>query len=301
METNNLLFKIRNKANNIFDNFIFVIIFLSSILIGLETNFELVNAYAWWFHVCDMLFLSIFVIEVVIKLIAYSPKSYQYFTDPWNFFDFIIIVLSFLPYIISHGQQDTHAVAAFRIFRLVRAIRIIRVLRLIPKVKQLQEIVETLLKSIPSLFYVLVLLFILFYIYGVLGVFIFGHIDAAHFGNLPLAFLTLFECITGTWVELVDILIKDQHITYHILVPIYFISFYFLAGLIILNLFIGVIVTELSNIKEKQINQELIAGFQDDLDEQQNILLVDLQEQIKKINETFRKLQLSLDKQKGKG
>ena len=296
----NFFLDIRDKKHTGFDTFIFITILLSAVLIGFETDSWFAKQFHDLFHIADILILSIFIIEIVIKISAEGSKPWKYFLDPWNLFDFIIVVLSFLPYFLTHGQEDTHAFAAFRIIRLVRAVRVFRVVRVITHVKHLQILVETLIKSLPALFYVIMLLSILFYIYGVVGVFLFGQYDALHFGSLPISILTMFQCIAGGWVGIVDNLNVIKDIPHPSIIPIYFISFYFLAGLIILNLFIGVIVSELGAIKRDKEIEEIRKSFSDDLDSDSYILLLELEKNLNEANSTFKTLQLALDKQRGK-
>ena len=291
-----LLLKIRNKEPNPFDNFIFIVIIISSILIGIETDIYLFQQYQLTFHILDNIIILIFIIEIIIKMISFGKEPWKYFYDIWNLFDFVIVLLSFLPSILTNGQDDTHEIMTLRIIRLVRAIRIVRTLRIISHLRPLQIIVEALIKSLPSLSYVILLLGILFYIYGVLGVFLFGHYDPNHFGSLNYSILTLFECTAGSWVSLADDLLKINGITNTFLIPIYFISFYFIAGLIILNLFIGIIVTELSTIKEKKSQEDIIESFQDDLDIESNKIMSEIQKDVEKLNYKFKALQLSFDK-----
>jgi voltage-gated sodium channel len=296
----NILLKIRNKEHNNFDNFILIIILISAVLIGLETEPWLVNQFHYQFHIADIIILGIFIFEIIFKMIAQGLKPWKYFHDPWNLFDFIIVILSFLPYIVTHGQDDTHAFAAFRVIRLVRAVRVFRVFRVITHIKHLQILVETLIKSLPSLMYVIILLGIFFYIYSVIGVFLFGQYDQNHFGNLQSALLTMFECIAGSWTDIVDNLYQFKDMPHPWVIPYFFISFYFLAGLIILNLFIGIIVSELSSVKEAKIIAEIREGFIDDLDKESSNLLKKLEYQINDANSTLKALQISFDKNKEK-
>ena len=91
--------------------------------------------------------------------------------------------------------------------------------------------------------YVGMLLFIHFYIYAVLGTFLFGANDPGHFGTLGASLLTLFQVVTlEGWVDIM----KIQLVTLPGFgPPLYFISFIVVGGMIILNLFIGVIMNSM--------------------------------------------------------
>lgn len=298
-----LLHKIKNKEQNIFDNFIFIVIILSAVLLGFETDSDLYQNNIHFFHYFDIAILTIFIAEIIIKCLAQGKEPWKYFTDPWNLFDFGIVVFSILPYLLTHGQDDTHIIMVFRLLRLARALRVLRVFRLVTHLKPLQLIIETLIKSVPSIFYVLVLLGVWFYVYAILGVFLFGKHDIDKFGNLHSAFLTMFECATGDWTSTMTSLITmnakaNPPFVFSEFIPLYFISFYFMGGLIILNMFIGIIVSELQVTKLRLEREELRKHFEDDMDAGSSQLVKDLEVQIDGINETFRKLQIALDKNK---
>jgi voltage-gated sodium channel len=91
--------------------------------------------------------------------------------------------------------------------------------------------------------YVGMLLFIHFYIYAVIGTFVFGASDTDHFGDLGASLLTLFQVVTlEGWADIMRL----QMATSPGLGPqIYFISFIVVGGMIILNLFIGVIMNSM--------------------------------------------------------
>ena len=86
--------------------------------------------------------------------------------------------------------------------------------------------------------YIGLLLFILFYFFATIGNFLFGGNDPENFGNLGTALMTLFQILTlEGWVEIME----AQQGSFF--VPIYFIIFILLGTAIVLNLFIGVIMT----------------------------------------------------------
>lgn len=239
-----LLEKIRNRESNYFDNFILLVITFSSILIGFETNHELTQKYSFFFHIADVLVLYIFIFEVFFKWYAFYPKPWKYFSDAWNIFDFTIVLVSILP-VFLHNSINTEAVLILRVLRLAR---VFRVFRFISVLKPLQLLITTLLRSLPSMGYVALLILILFYVYGVIGVFLFEGSDPDHYGTLMTSLLTLFQTITGEgWPDLLSIQ-KEAGNTF--LASIYYVSFIVVGSMIILNLFIGVIVSELENLRE---------------------------------------------------
>jgi hypothetical protein len=254
--------KIRNRESNSFDNFILLVITVSSILIGLETNQELAGEYTGLFKTFDIIVLGIFIFEVLFKWRAFEYKIGDYFKDGWNIFDFSIVVLSLMPFILnlSVGAE------AILLLRVLRLARIIRIFRFISVLKPLQMLVSTLFRSLPSMGYVALLIMIMFYIYGVIGVFIFGESDPGQFGDLPTAILSLFQIITAEgWAESFYTQV-DAGKTLE--AAIFFISFIIVGSMIILNLFIGVIVSELESLRE------IDAKGKDQVDEHGHIVII---------------------------
>lgn len=76
----------------------------------------------------NYVFMGIFTVEAVLKLIA--MKSH-YFKDGWNVFDFVVVVMTILALIVANiealevdvSQQAT----------MIRILRILRVLRMFKK------------------------------------------------------------------------------------------------------------------------------------------------------------------------
>jgi voltage-gated sodium channel len=236
--------KIKNKENNWFENAIMLLIFISACLIGLETIPGLSSEMSHILHTVDNIIISIFVAEVFIKMYANKPTPFDYFKDAWNLFDFIIVALSILPWLF----EASSVVEAVIVFRLVRLTRVLRVLRFFSFVKPLQRLVNTLFQSLPSMSYVALIILILFYVYGIMGVFMFKVSDPEHYGDLSSAVLTLFQTITGEgWPDLLATQIENGNT---LIASIFYISFIVIGSMIILNLFIGVIVSELENIRE---------------------------------------------------
>lgn len=237
-----------------FQNFITAVILFAALLVGVETDPGLVAQFGTVLHILDKVVLGIFVIEIVLKLGAEGSKPWRYFRDPWNVFDFLIVVAVFLP---INSQYVT-------VLRLARLLRVLRLVRAVPR---LQVLVGALLKAIPSMGYVSLLLFMVFYVYGVGGVFMFGKNDPFRFGDLPTAFVTLFQVATAEeWVQTLNTqrygcdhfgyegqeAMCTQPMTFPVVAPLFFITFIMFGTMIILNLFIGVIMNSIEEAQNEQ-------------------------------------------------
>ena len=232
----------------IFKSSIIAIILLAGLTAGLETNPQIVSQYGTILHAIDRVIIAIFLIEVLLKLAAESPKPWRFFNKPWNLFDFTIVVVCLLPVAAEFAM----------VLRLARVLRVLRLITVLPK---LQLLVGALLKSIPSMGYVGLLLSIMFYIYGVSGVFFFGKADPAHFGSLGDALLTLCGVITlEGWTALMYDLLRGGSGVSTFKIVAYFLSFVLFGTMIMLNLFIGVIMNSMQEMNDEKSAARLTTG-----------------------------------------
>lgn len=238
----------RLRDANSFQTAIIGVIFVAGALVGIQTY----NVQDPAIDTLDSVVLGIFIIELAVKFIAEGKRPQMFFTDAWNVFDFIVVVVGVMP--IGGGG----AVTALRLVRLLRVLKLVRAL---PK---LRILVMGLLKSMSSIAYIGLLLVLLFYLYAVLGVIIFGANDPLTMGTLHIAFLTLFRCATlEDWTDVMYTAmygceeygyVGNEDICLHNsanpeLSVMYFVSFIILSSMMILNLFIGVITSSMTEAK----------------------------------------------------
>jgi voltage-gated sodium channel len=236
----------RIVSSNTFDWIITGVILLQAIALAIEAtpailsigkDLELLEAGT--FSIIQSLVIAIFIVEAALRLIAVYPRPQRYFKDPWNCFDFAIIILSVIP--IS-GQFST----------IARLVRLLRITRLVTKSNELRAIVSTLVRSIPSIFNILILLSILFFIYAIVGHHLFRNADPEHWSSFPTSLITLFQIITlEGWVNIMEPIVTGLGLIYWV----YFASFIVIGTFIIINLFISVIVRK-SEEAYKQVQRE---------------------------------------------
>ena len=249
-----------------FNRFIVATILLAGVVVGAQTytNFSQENALILTF--LDRLILIIFTLEASIKILGQGKNPFNYFKNPWNVFDFLIVAACLLEPFLNLG-------GAF--LPVLRLARILRVLRLVTAIPKLQLLVTCLLKSLPSMFYVSILLFLLFYIYGAMAVFLFGENDPIHFRNLQTSILSLFRVVTlEDWTDVMYINMYGSneygYTAYDLakwnptssgsplLGAVFFVSFVLIGTMIVLNLVIGVIMNSMDESNaEMSIKQEI--------------------------------------------
>jgi voltage-gated sodium channel len=238
---------------------ILALIVISGVLVGFETypQFHPTTEIGGMMQTVQSIILGLFVVEAAIKMIAFWPKPWRYFQNPWNIFDFAIIAICFLP-----GRPEYAMV-----FRMARLLRAVRLLTALPR---LQILVNALLRSIPSLGYVGILLLLHFYIYAVLGSFLFSENDPMRFGNLQRSMLTLFQVLTlEGWNDVLNTQMLGSAIGYSeewknsalgktavseaqpVAAAAFFVSFIMLGTMIMLNLFTGVIIGSMQEAEDK--------------------------------------------------
>ncbi|KAI1305813.1 Voltage-dependent calcium channel type D subunit alpha-1 [Halotydeus destructor] len=210
----------------------------------------------------NVIFSTVFAIEFVLKLFAFRFKNY--FGDPWNCFDCIIVFGSFID--ISYGWIAGPGSKGFSI-NFFRLFRVMRLVKLLARGEGIRTLLWTFVKSFQALPYVALLILLLFFIYAVIGMQVFGKIALDddteihrnnNFQTFFQAILVLFRSATGeSWQEIMMSCIADEEsvkcdensddfrankptcgsdIAY-----LYFISFYILCSFLIINLFVAVI------------------------------------------------------------
>ncbi len=244
----------RIVSHRIFRIFIMLLILLSAALTGIETYSSIAAPHRNLLHFIDYFIIWCFVAEIVLRILSLGNKPFDFFRDPWNVFDFLIVAICLVP------LGDTHYVAVLRIAR------VLRVLKMITYLPKLRLIIGALLKSIPSMGYVIVLLSLLFFVYGIMGSFMFGSEDPLHFGNLHLSLITLFKVLTlEGWTDILNVHLYTDDPGRGVPVEItsiwpfvYFVSFILIGAMIIMNLFIGVIMNSMEE-SQRELEQQLNA------------------------------------------
>ena len=132
------------------------------------------DTYLLVLETCNLVFVAIFTMEAILKLIAYGP-TYYFYID-WNKFDFAVVILS----LVSLGGTDELQLTALRI------IRVARLLRMIKSSKELQSLLQTLYLAMNNIANVALLFMLIIFTFAVAGMTLFGDIQQGHYGTLNL-------------------------------------------------------------------------------------------------------------------
>ena len=115
----------------------------------------------YYINVC---FTAIFIVEMLVKMAAFSLCGY--FEDGWNWLDFFIVIISVI------GLMDF--LPALKSLRALRALRALRPLRLVSRYPEMQLVVEAIFQAAPSILNVVLVLLLFWLVFGILGVQFFG-------------------------------------------------------------------------------------------------------------------------------
>uniref|UniRef100_A0A6I8P2P0 Voltage-dependent L-type calcium channel subunit alpha n=1 Tax=Ornithorhynchus anatinus TaxID=9258 RepID=A0A6I8P2P0_ORNAN len=204
-----------------FEYLMFVLILLNTICLAMQ-HYGQSCLFKQAMNILNMVFTGLFTVEMILKLIAFKPKDY--FSDPWNVFDFLIVIGSIIDVILSETNSPpppspaptptpTNAEENSRIsITFFRLFRVMRLVKLLSRGEGIRTLLWTFIKSFQALPYVALLIVMLFFIYAVIGMQVFGKIalnDTTeinrnnNFQTFPQAVLLLFRCATGeAWQEI---------------------------------------------------------------------------------------------------
>lgn len=226
-----LLFK-KIDSSPVFQWAVIFVIVLSALLIGAKTHHlpsQAVQALA----ILDIVITLFFVIEIIIRFVAYQNKKH-FFKSGWNIFDTIIVIGSLVP----DGGSG---------ILLARLLRVFRVLRLVSMVPELRLLINALLTAIPRMAYIALLMFVIFYIYAAVGSILFHSINQTLWGDVSISMLTLFRI--ATFEDWTDIMYETMAV--HPISWVYYLTFIFLTAFIFLNMMVGTVLEVMGQEHER--------------------------------------------------
>ncbi|XP_023374596.1 two pore calcium channel protein 1-like [Otolemur garnettii] len=272
-----------------------VIILINAIFIALDEKNPFIS-YAEW------LFLSLYIIEILLKLYTYEPRAYFGRKQFWNWFDTLIIIAALVATVANTTIQSAKKYNSQQILDIVLILRILRLLRVIVSIQRFRVIVTTLINIGPTMLTFGGLVFVVYYAFAIVGMEVFhGKVqffdpnfttpDALVCGNPALkgsAFSQSRYCknnfndLASSFVVLMELTVVNQwHVladgfalVTHPAAKLYFILFHIVVVILIVNIFIAFVLeaffvayslekSEVETAIEKKI-QELGVGLQEE-------------------------------------
>lgn len=233
----------RVADSEVFRGFIVAVIICNALTIGVST-YDIADGVREVLGVLESVFLTIFIVEMVIRLAAYRFNVVEFCRDPFRAFELAIVAAFALPEVTSNVT-------------LLRLVRILRISRLVAFMPDARVLTEGLRRSAGPAMSLAALIALLCFVWAAVGWMIFGHRTPddmpGYFDNLGEGMLTLFELLT---LEGWNAILHDlRSITPWALV--YVISFLLIGTYIVVNLVVGIIVNSLDDAyKQRDLERD---------------------------------------------
>lgn len=264
-----------------FQNFILAVILFNSIIMGMQTSKTLEANIGNILTILDYICLGIFIVELLLKFMAYGIK---FFTSGWNIFDLIIVIISLIS-----GLAFLSVLRTFRVFRVFRSLKALkslkgmRSLRMVSGFKHLRIIVEAIGKSIPGIFWSGILMLLIYYMFSLMGTTLFGEAFPDWFGDMGKSMYTLFQVMT---LESWSMGISRPVMEVYGWAWIYFVPFVLIASFLIMNVVVGIVVNSISEVSALDVKEEIQESAAEGKDER-----AQLKEEIRLLREQLDKIE----------
>jgi hypothetical protein len=168
-----------------FESFIMLCIGLNTVVL-MATQFDEGEEAESTLESMNYVFTIIFTVEFVLKI---TGMGRQYFYYGWNFFDFSLVILSWVGEAFTLGGLAS----LFRVFRVARMIRLIR------SQKGLLNLFKTLLFSLPALVNIGCIVFLFMFIFACISMNLFANVKLQDNLNENANFQTFFRSFNTLW------------------------------------------------------------------------------------------------------
>ncbi|ELK28168.1 Sodium channel protein type 3 subunit alpha [Myotis davidii] len=154
--------------HNWFETFIVFMILLSSGALAFEDIYiEQRKTIKTMLEYADKVFTYIFILEMLLKWVAYGFQTY--FTNAWCWLDFLIVDVSLVSLVATAlGYSELGAIKS------LRTLRALRPLRALSRFEGMRVVVNALIGAIPSIMNVLLVCLIFWLIFSIMGVNLFA-------------------------------------------------------------------------------------------------------------------------------
>ena len=263
-----------------FQGFILFVIVFNSVVMGIETISGLPDKVQLVLGLINNICLWIFIIEMLLKFLAYGM---DYFKDPWNWFDMIIIatsLVSALPFMA--------ALRAFRVLRVLRSLKALRSMRLVSSIHHLQIILVAIVRSVPSILWTGLLMILIYYIFALIGVNLFGEAFPDWFGTVGKAMYTLFQVMT---LESWSMGISRPVMEVYSAAWLYFVPFVLISSFIVMNVVVGIVVNSISEVTAEDTKKAEEKEEETDADRIKALTV-----EVKEMRETLARMEQMIEK-----
>ncbi|KAM4819552.1 cation channel sperm-associated protein 3 [Thomomys bottae] len=264
-------------CSGIFKTIIISTVALNAFFMVLWTSYDIRYRLFRVFEFSEIFFVSVCTSEFFLKVYV---DPIIYWKDGYNLLDVVIIIIIFIPYFLRKVKGKHYAY-----LNVADGIQSLRILKLISYSRGIRTLITAVGQTVYTVASVLTLLFILMYIFSILGFCLFGVTDKGdleNWGNLAVAFFTLFSLATvDGWTDL-----QQQLDSRNLVVSrIFTITFILLASFIFLNMFVGVMIMHTED-SIKKFKRELTIERHMTLMEEKQVILRRQQEKVNRLMKT---------------
>ncbi|CAK0869048.1 unnamed protein product [Prorocentrum cordatum] len=207
--------RLLHRHGTAFDFVIGLIIVLSSIMLGVEIQCDLDGnaACTQRAHDLEHVFLSIFIVELVIRVLADGLGNFR---SKWFRFDFILVMMGVFSTWVVHpivestsddaeGRLLLDIMSKVLVLRILRLTRLVRALRIFEQFQEMWKLANGLLRSFRTVMSACIMILLTVFVFACLGVeLIFqdsslmgdpvtADVIQDHFRSLPVAMFTLVQ------------------------------------------------------------------------------------------------------------
>jgi hypothetical protein len=252
---------LRRLVNHkIFESAVLVLIILNTIVLAMD-YYNSPEEYDRVLTIFNYVFTSIFAAEVLLKIAALGPVDWVH--EKFNIFDFVVVALSIIE-IFADGVGSG--------FTALRALRLLRIFRLARSWNSLRNLMETLVRASASVSWLCLLLLLLIFIYALMGMSFFGgNYDFAdgkprnNYDTIWMALITDFQVLTGeNWNNIMYDSVRATSWG----AAFYYICLVCTGNYLVLNLFIAILLGNVSETREMNEAQDAATAQQADAKEE---------------------------------
>nr|XP_002710148.1 cation channel sperm-associated protein 3 [Oryctolagus cuniculus] len=225
-------------------------------------------------EISEVIFVSIYASEFSMKVYV---DPIDYWKDGYNLLDVVIIIIIVIPHFLRK-IKDKH----YPYFNIADGIQSLRILKFITYSRGIRTLITAVGQTVYTVASVLTLFFVLMYIFAILGFCLFGASekgDLNNWGNLAVAFFTLFSLATvDGWTNLQQQLDNRNFV----LSRAFTITFILIASFIFLSMFVGVMIMHTED-SIKKFERELMLERHVTLMEEKQVILKRQQEEVSRL------------------
>ncbi|KAH0622812.1 hypothetical protein JD844_025507 [Phrynosoma platyrhinos] len=242
-----------------------VIILINAVFIALDEKNPYIS-YAEW------VFLCLYIIEILLKLYTYEPRTFFARNQFWNWFDTSIIIAALIATVLNTTLKSVTVYNSQQVLDIVFILRVLRLIRIIDSIQRFRVIMNTLINIMPTMLTFGGLALVVYYMFAIVGMEIF-HGKVKFFAGNTTTQHALY-CGNPALKDTTFARANGFALVTHQAAKLYFITFHIVIVIMIINIFIAFILeaffveyslekSEVETAIEKKI-QELGVGIQED-------------------------------------